>query len=311
MSLIGEAEVAARTGRLTEALELSDRASELTELVPLGATHNAVVRFFALLHLDRAAEADDCRRQLEALLDERDEGISRIWLLHLQGITHLGLGRPEAAATVYLRAEQLCEQLGIGEPCVVPWGGRAAIAHARAGRDADAARVLDWLDACAERGCRAATRGWPRRSGAPSWRSGRWSSERPSATISRRSPSTTPPNCRWSARPRSWPTATCSAGTGNRPGLEGSWPRPSTRPRHGRAGPGEVRPRGLSSAGGRRRRRTPDGHLTPQELRIARLVKAGSSRREIADVSRCPKRPSAPTCSTSTPSSTSTPPASS
>jgi DNA-binding NarL/FixJ family response regulator len=40
---------------------------------------------------------------------------------------------------------------------------------------------------------------------------------------------------------------------------------------------------GLSSTGGRRRRRTPDGHLTPQELRIVRLVKAGSSRRDIAE----------------------------
>jgi DNA-binding NarL/FixJ family response regulator len=40
---------------------------------------------------------------------------------------------------------------------------------------------------------------------------------------------------------------------------------------------------GLSSAGGRRHRRTADGHLTPQELRIARLVRAGSSRREIAE----------------------------
>jgi DNA-binding CsgD family transcriptional regulator len=40
---------------------------------------------------------------------------------------------------------------------------------------------------------------------------------------------------------------------------------------------------GLSSTGGRRRRRTPDGQLTPQELRIARLVKSGTSRREIAE----------------------------
>ncbi len=70
MSLIGEAEVAARTGRLTEALELSNRADQLTELVPLGATYNAVVRFFVLLHLDRPAEADDCRQHLETLLDD-------------------------------------------------------------------------------------------------------------------------------------------------------------------------------------------------------------------------------------------------
>ena len=135
MSLIGEAEVTARSGRLTEALKLSDRADDLTELVPLGATYNAVVRFFVLMHLDRPKEADNCCRQLEALLDERDEGINRIWLLHLHGIRHLGLGRPEAASQLYLRAERLAEQLGIGEPCVVPWAGRAAIAHARAGHD--------------------------------------------------------------------------------------------------------------------------------------------------------------------------------
>jgi DNA-binding NarL/FixJ family response regulator len=39
---------------------------------------------------------------------------------------------------------------------------------------------------------------------------------------------------------------------------------------------------GLSATGGRRQRRAPDGLLTPQELRVARLVRAGSSRREIA-----------------------------
>jgi len=39
----------------------------------------------------------------------------------------------------------------------------------------------------------------------------------------------------------------------------------------------------LSSTGGRRRRRTPDGQLTPQERRIAQLVKAGTSRRDIAE----------------------------
>ena len=39
---------------------------------------------------------------------------------------------------------------------------------------------------------------------------------------------------------------------------------------------------GLTSAGGRRRRRTPAGQLTPQEVRIARLMREGGSRRDIA-----------------------------
>ncbi len=282
MSLIGEAEVAARTGRLTEALELSDRAGQLTELVPLGATYNAVVRFFALMHLDRPAEADDCCRQLEALLDERDEGTSRIWLLHLNGIRHLGLGRPQAASAVYLRAEQLTEQLGIGEPCVVPWAGRAVIAHARAGRDADAARLLGWLDACATRlPCRypgvaaafgraeLAIRQADHRAAERHYREALTLHDEAELPMER--------------------TSTLLA--------YGSMLRQSGRPAQARrilaealdiaeatGAPALARyaREGLSSAGGRRRRRTPDGHLTPQELRIARLVKAGCSRRDIA-----------------------------
>jgi DNA-binding CsgD family transcriptional regulator len=283
MSLIGEAEVAARTGRLTEALELSDRAGELTELVPLGATHNAVVRFFVLLHLDRPAEADECCRQLEALVDERDEGTSRIWLLHLQGIRYLGVGRPEAAAKVYLRAEQLSEQLGIGEPCVVPWAGRAVIAHARAGRDADAVRLLGWLDSCAARlPCV-----YPRVAAA----FGR-------AELAMRSRD-------HDASDRHYRDALALHDDAELP-MEristllayGHMLRQSGHPARARkilvealetaeaaGAPALARYArdGLASTGGRRRRRTPDGLLTPQELRIARLIRTGASRRDIAE----------------------------
>jgi DNA-binding CsgD family transcriptional regulator len=283
MSLIGEAEVAGRAGRLTEALELSSRAEQLTELVPLGATYNAVVRFFVLLHLDRPAEADACCQQLETLLDERDEGTARIWLLHLHGIRHLGLGRPEAAARLYLKAEQLSEQLGIGEPCVVPWAGRAAIAHARAGRDSDATRVLGWLDSCAARlPCR-----YPRVAAA----FGR-------AELAIR-------HADHQASERYYCEALTIHDGADLP-MErtstllayGNMLRQSGRPAQARrilaealdtaegmGAPALARyaREGLSSAGGRRRRRTPDGDLTPQELRIARLVKAGNSRRDIAE----------------------------
>jgi DNA-binding CsgD family transcriptional regulator len=283
MSLIGEAEVAARTGRLIEALELSDRANDLTELVPLGATHNAVVRFFALLHLDRADEADDCRRQLESLLDERDESISRIWLLHLQGIRHLGLGRPEAASTVYLRAERLSEQLGMGEPCVVPWGGRAVIAHARAGRDADAARVLDWLDVCAER--------LPCRYPGVAAAYGR-------AEIAIRNTDHRTPERHYLEALTRDDTADLPMERTSTLLAYGDMLRRNGEPARARSVLAEALDtaealgatalaryarEGLSSTGGRRRGRTPDGRLTPQELRIARLIQAGTSRREVAE----------------------------
>jgi DNA-binding CsgD family transcriptional regulator len=283
MSLIGEAEVAARTGRLTEALQLSSRADELTELVPLGATYNAVVRFFVLLHLDRPAEADDCRRLLEALLDERDEGIARIWLLHLDGITHLGLGRPEPAASVYLKAEQLSEQLGIGEPCVVPWAGRAVIAHARAGHDADANRLLGWLDSCAAR--------LPCRYPGVAAAFGRAElairhADHPAAERHFREALTIHDGAELSMER----TSTLLA-YGNMLHQSGQPARArrilaeALDTAEGIGAPALARyaREGLSSTGGRRRRRTPDGQLTPQELRIARLVKAGNSRRDIAE----------------------------
>jgi DNA-binding CsgD family transcriptional regulator len=283
MSLVGEAEVAARTGRLSEALELSDRASELTELVPLGATHNAVVRFFVLLHLDRAEEADDCRRELDALLDERDEGIARIWLLHLQGITHLGLGRPEAASAVYLRAEQLSDQLGVGEPCVVPWAGRAAIAHARAARDTDATRVLDWLDACAERlPCRypGVAAAFGRAEMAIRHGDHRTAERHYLEALTRHDAADLPMER----------TSTLLAyGDMLRRNGEPARARPvfaealHTAEAVGAPALARYAREGLSATGGRRRRTAPDGRLTPQELRIARLVQAGSSRREIAE----------------------------
>jgi DNA-binding CsgD family transcriptional regulator len=282
MSLIGEAEVSARTGRLTDALELSDRASELTDLVPLGATYNAVVRFFTLLHLDRAAEANACCEQLDQLVDERDEGISRIWLLHLQGIRHLGLGRPDAAAAAYLRVEQLAEQLGIGEPCIVPWGGRAAIAHARAGRDADAARVLRWLDTCADRlPCRypGVAAAFGRAELAIRHEDLRASERHYREALTLHDDAELPMER----------TSTLLA--------YGDMLRKDGRPAQARTilaealavaesigAPALARyaRESLSATGGRRRRSTEAG-LTPQELRVARLVKTGTSRRDIAD----------------------------
>ena len=283
MSLIGEAEVLARTGRLDEALELSTRAEQLTELVPLGATYNAVVRFLILLHLDRPAEADEYRQQLETLLDERDEGTARTWLVHLHGIRQLGLGRPAAAVEMYLKAEQLYEQLGIGEPCAVPWAGRAVIAHARAGRDADAARVLDWLDGCAARlPCR-----YPRVAAA----FGR-------AELALR-------HGDHHGAEHHFRDALALHEEADLP-LEhvstllayGGLLRQSRQPARATKVVAEALERAeatqapalaryarteLALSGGRRRRRKPDSRLTPQELRIARLARAGSSRRDIAE----------------------------
>ncbi len=281
MSLIGEAEVAARTGRLADALELSDRAGELTELVPLGATFNAVVRFLVLLHLDRPAEADESCQQLEALLDERDEGVARTWLLHLHGIRHLGLGRPEAASRLYVKAEQLFEQLGIGEPCAVPWAGRAVIAHARAGRRADAVRVLAWLDGCAARlPCR-----WPSiaaevgRAEVAAKDGDHQASERHFRQALALHDGVELPLERVSTL-LSFATVLRHS---NQPARARKVLAEALEVADATGAPALARYARveLAQTGGRRRRRNP-GLLTTQELRIARLARTGASRRDIA-----------------------------
>ena len=213
---------------------------------------------------------------------------------------------------VYLRAEQLSEQLGIGEPCVVPWAGRAVIAHARAGRDTDAARVLGWLDSCADAapvsippGCRRirprragdATRGSPRL-GAPLPRGAR------------------PPRGRRAADGAHVhapvPTATCCARPVSRPRLGGSWPRRSTRPRARARPPLPATPaRGCPRPEGGGADEHPTATSRPRSCGSPgwprRAAVAGTS----PNASRCRKPRSALTSSTSTPSSTSTRPGSS
>ena len=158
MSLIGEAEVAARTGLLAETLALAERAGDLVEAVPIGATYLAVVRAWVLMQMDRIREAEDVCQRLEALLAGRLEATSRAWLVHLRAMRHLAEGRPGEAAGLYLEAEELSQRMGVGEPCAIPWAGHAIVAHARSGRRTDANRVLAWLDSHAERlPCR-----WPR-----------------------------------------------------------------------------------------------------------------------------------------------------
>lgn len=283
MSLIAEAEVAARTGRLLRALELTDRASELTDLVPLGETYNSVVRFFTLLHLDRLGEAEACCRQLEALVDVRDEGIPRIWLLHLQGIMNLGLGRPSQAADIYLKAETLSERLGIGEPCVVPWAGRAVIAHARAGRDVDAARVLRWLDTCSARlPCRypAVAAAFGRAEMAMRGGDYQTSSVHFLDALSLHAEAELP--MERASTLLAYGAMLLKNGQQTKArGVLGE--ALETADAYGAPALARYAREELSAAGGRRRRGTAHGRLTAQELRIARLVKQGSGRREIAE----------------------------
>jgi len=280
MSLIGEAEVAARTGRLAEALALAERAEELVEAVPIGETYLAVVRAWAFMHLDRMPEAEEACKRLEALLAGRIEAIARAWLVHLRATSHLAAGRPDEAARLYLEAEELSQRMGVGEPCVVPWAGHAVVAHARSGRRTDADRVLAWLESGAGRlPCR-----WPRiavalgraalaeadgdQEGAGSgYRSALSLHDQVGLPLDRAATLVAYGAFLRHAGLLGQARSVLGEAASSAEAIGAAWIARQAREE-------------LAVAGGRPKRARPG--LSPQELRVAKLVKEGLSRREIA-----------------------------
>jgi ATP/maltotriose-dependent transcriptional regulator MalT len=112
----------------------------------------------ALLQLGRPEEADSWLAQAEAAPAFRASWVPALRLRAINGQRALRAGEWEAASLHFRAAEKLSQQSGIGEPCLSPWARYAVLSHLRAGRAADAQRVLGWLDRCAARlPCR-----WPR-----------------------------------------------------------------------------------------------------------------------------------------------------
>jgi DNA-binding CsgD family transcriptional regulator len=81
-----------------------------------------------------------------------------LWFSYTRGWLRLTQGRLDEACAIYGDMEATMQRVGAGEPCEVPWAGHAVAAYVANGRENDARRVIDWLDASAERlPCR-----WPR-----------------------------------------------------------------------------------------------------------------------------------------------------
>lgn len=152
------ADTLARTGRLEDALALAERATSVADLAPMAEGFAFAVEALVLLLLGRvdAAEAS-CRRADEAAR-RRGQWLPRLRVLHLRAMRAAGEGDVFEASDGYRELEAESMRLGIGEPCVVPWARHAVAAHAAAGRQDDAERVIAW----AERRSRHLPCTWPR-----------------------------------------------------------------------------------------------------------------------------------------------------
>jgi DNA-binding CsgD family transcriptional regulator len=136
----------ARTGRFEEGLRWLDRASGLADLAPERAFWAAVAHSYILIEMGRAAEARTWAETAHSLADPAASWPGWLWLWHVDAQLAMQDRRVEEACGLYERIEQLADQSGVLEPCVVPWMGDALSTYAAAHRFDDANRMVQRLE---------------------------------------------------------------------------------------------------------------------------------------------------------------------
>jgi DNA-binding CsgD family transcriptional regulator len=268
--------------RVGDSLAVADRLLAVADLVPLAEAFARTIRSYALLELGEEQQSGAERERAHAMVAPFGVWHPLLWLQHVQGLSLLRVGRFKEASEVYAELEERHWELGIAEPCTVPYARHAVVAHVRAGRIRDAERVVDWLD---ERASHLPCR-WPAAAAAAG---------RALLALGRDGPEEAD---KWYRRAldqldgASLPTEQAEVMIDH-----GTVLRHNGRPREARESfrrAGELaesvgaiwlaRRAGeeLATAGGRRRGRREAQQLTPQERRIARLAATGASNKDIA-----------------------------
>jgi DNA-binding CsgD family transcriptional regulator len=154
----GHAHVLTRLARLGDALAAIERAADLQE--PLGALDPYISAGHAcILHLMGEAEQSEvwCTRAAEAAR-RGGHRLALLFIMDVRGERALRRGDLDAARQLYADAEQTTRELGLADPCAVPWAGHAIAAYIGCGQRDDARRIIGWLeDSATTLPCR-----WPR-----------------------------------------------------------------------------------------------------------------------------------------------------
>ncbi|MGH3702446.1 MAG: AAA family ATPase [Pseudonocardiaceae bacterium] len=156
--MIIKALLATRQGRLADALAWVDRASPLAELIPYRQGSVGYVKAEVLLLMGRLAECADWCQRIEPTAATRRHSFALLRLWHVRAQLLHDAGDHAGACVLYDQIMQLTNQMGITEPCAVPWSRHALISYLASERFDDARRVIDWL----ERGAARLPCRWPR-----------------------------------------------------------------------------------------------------------------------------------------------------
>jgi DNA-binding CsgD family transcriptional regulator len=278
--LASRCELFIRTGRLDAAQADVARALELGDLAPMVRRYATTARVWLLLLLDQWDEGEALCDRLEAEAGPLGDLGSLLHLWSLRGRHALHEGAIEEACEHFKHVEETAYQVGLGEPCVVPWARDAVLAYARAGRHDDVRHVVTWLD----RGVERLPCAWPRGTAAL----GR-ALTAADVDIAEHWFDRAAASLRAAGQPLDLAEILLA---------DGEWARRAGQPRRARLRATEALEAAersgspwlarrasqvLSKAGGRRRRRT-SSELTPAEQRVADLAAAGRSNAEIASV---------------------------
>jgi len=142
---VTQAVTAMRRGRLKEGLDFANRAAAMAHVVPMIRSFAGAAQAEVLLQLGCAAESQACCAEAEEIAASRDERLALVWLWHVRAQQRSHEGRLDEACRLYRRIEDLSGEMGLGEPCLVPWASHAIDAYVRCDLRGDASRVVEWL----------------------------------------------------------------------------------------------------------------------------------------------------------------------
>jgi len=150
IALMFRARLSWRLGRLDEALMLSGRLADYSDLAPVMTPLAAADRAVILLDHGRLDEAAQWCARADAALGRGDSLGYAVLPAHLpRGTLALRRGDPETAAAVFSALWQIADALQVRDLGTVPWAGEAIAAYLACGREADAARLTAWLEPAA------------------------------------------------------------------------------------------------------------------------------------------------------------------
>lgn len=144
-----------RQGRLAEAGRLLEGIERDADVVPLMAEAVSLSRValaWELGDIERAAT------RLAATGSNHLMWMTKVWAAHVRAAIRLATDDPAGACAGYRELEALVDELGVADPCVVPWASTALRAYLRAGHLDDAERVCTRVESVL--GSLRAT--WPR-----------------------------------------------------------------------------------------------------------------------------------------------------